>query len=200
MYRTSLSFQKIIFCYAPDHLPDGKIGMASSRSRRSEAASISRRITGGSTVRVGLRDRGRTKRDSSREGLRFSTFFCSSGQWRESTHSGIYGHEVNVVNIDLKSCGYSILSASRWLESTPWDFEDYQGIIFFYSRRDLTYEFDKLNAISGCLNLIAAKKKESDSSKACLRWTSTTHCFSTKTVPNAEKASQVGAGQDGLAV
>lgn len=125
------------------------------------------------------------------------SFFCSSGQWRESAHSGIYGHEVNVVNIDLKSCGYSILSASRWLESTSWDFEDYQGIIFFYSRRDLTYEFDKLNAISGCLNL---QKKESNSSKACLRWTSTTHCFSTKTVPNAEKASQVGAGQDGLAV
>lgn len=86
------------------------------------------------------------------------TFYCSSGQWSESVHSGIYGHDIHLPEIDLKSHGSVILSASRWLESPLWDFNDYAKIALYYNRREITYESDKLDAISGCLNLIAKRK------------------------------------------
>lgn len=86
------------------------------------------------------------------------TFYCSAGQWRESLHSGVHGHDVQMPEMDLKSHGRVILSASRWLESPLWKFDDYSEIVFFYNRREITYESDKLDAVRGCLCLIAKRK------------------------------------------
>lgn len=85
-------------------------------------------------------------------------FFCSSGQWRESAHSGTHGHDSNLPGINLRSQGTIILSASRWLELPSWSFDDYATIIVFYNGRDITYESDKVDAIRGCLNLMARRK------------------------------------------
>ncbi|KAK8046492.1 HET-domain-containing protein [Apiospora saccharicola] len=54
------------------------------------------------------------------------------------------------------------ISVRCWpLEGIPtfwgkkWRFEDYASIMFAYSQRNLSYESDRLNAISGCLNVLA---------------------------------------------
>lgn len=86
------------------------------------------------------------------------TFYCSAGQWRESLHSGLHGHDIRLPGIDTRSSGKVILSATQWLESPLWSFEDYRSIIFFYNRREISYESDRLDAIRGCLNIIAERK------------------------------------------
>jgi hypothetical protein len=85
-------------------------------------------------------------------------FMCSAGQWREALHSGPYGHEAYLPGIDLRSEGYYMLSFKSWMDSADWKFEDYQSLLMVYTTRELSNESDKLNAICGCLNLIAQKK------------------------------------------
>jgi len=86
------------------------------------------------------------------------SFMCGAGEWRESMHSGQYGHSSHLPSVDLRSVGYQVLSNKGWLDTEEWDFDDYNSILMSYTGRQLTVESDRLNAISGCLNLIAQKK------------------------------------------
>ena len=45
------------------------------------------------------------------------SFMCGAGHWRESLHSGPYGHEANIRDIDTISAGHYVLSAPKWLAS-----------------------------------------------------------------------------------
>lgn len=83
------------------------------------------------------------------------TFFCGAGPRRESLHSGVYGHEIQIPGLDLSSSGIHILAAYDWFSSSDWAFFQYVSICWAYSSRLLTYESDRLDAIQGCLNLIA---------------------------------------------
>lgn len=82
------------------------------------------------------------------------SFQCYSGSWRENKHSGVHGHEAVIPGVDMNSTGFITHSASRWLSTSHWDFEDYAEIVLSYSRRNLTYESDRLDAIKGCLNIM----------------------------------------------
>lgn len=86
------------------------------------------------------------------------SFMCGAGHWRESLHSGEFGHDVNITGVDLRSNGYYVLSAFMWLRSSEWDFSDYDAVALAYSQRRLSYESDRLDAISGCFNMVAQKK------------------------------------------
>ncbi|KAI9688016.1 MAG: hypothetical protein M1820_010323 [Bogoriella megaspora] len=86
------------------------------------------------------------------------SFMCRSGHWRESLHSGVYGHDADIPSIDIRSTGFNILSARKWLDDNTWSFEDYDSILMAYTPRKLSYESDRLNAISGCLTLIGDRK------------------------------------------
>ena len=86
------------------------------------------------------------------------SFLCGAGHWRESFHSGPFGHEAKIPGIDLRSEGYYILSALNWLRSGEWNFNDYSSVVLAYSQRVLSYESDRLDAVSGCLNVVAQKK------------------------------------------
>jgi hypothetical protein len=86
------------------------------------------------------------------------SFLCGSGQWRESSHSGPYGHDAEIPHIQTDCEGYHLLSRLRWLNEKPWNFEDYDSLISSYTPRQLSFESDKLNAVTGCLNLIAERK------------------------------------------
>ncbi|KAH8898051.1 hypothetical protein GQ53DRAFT_608110, partial [Thozetella sp. PMI_491] len=79
-------------------------------------------------------------------------YMCGAGHWRQAMHSGAHGHDGTMPGIDLRSKGYYTLSARHWLGSDEWRFEDYLDMVHGYTPRDLTYESDRLNAISGCLN------------------------------------------------
>ncbi|KAI1859240.1 uncharacterized protein JN550_012160 [Neoarthrinium moseri] len=87
------------------------------------------------------------------------SFKCYSGEWNDSKHSGIYGHEARMPGVDLRSRGVHTHSAYRWLNSSQWDFEDYNDIVVAYARRVLTYDSDRLDAIQGCLNVLETSKK-----------------------------------------
>ncbi|KAF8861515.1 hypothetical protein BDZ45DRAFT_687597 [Acephala macrosclerotiorum] len=86
------------------------------------------------------------------------SFLCGAGHWREALHSGKFGHDARIFDIDLLSHGSFTLSVLGWLRTTNWDFRDYDAVLLEYSQRTLSYESDKLNAISGCLDLLAQKK------------------------------------------
>ena len=86
------------------------------------------------------------------------SFICGAGHWRQSLHSGKYGHEAEMPGLDLFSEGYYLLCGLSWLRTPEWSFADYDTILTAYSGRNITVESDKLSAISGCLNMIARKK------------------------------------------
>ena len=86
------------------------------------------------------------------------SFMCGAGHWRESLHSGEFGHDANIPGVDLRSNGYYVLSAFMWLRNSEWDFSDYDAVALAYSHRRLSYESDRLDAISGCFNMVAQKK------------------------------------------
>ncbi|KAK8059008.1 HET-domain-containing protein [Apiospora phragmitis] len=83
------------------------------------------------------------------------SFLCGSGHWRESTHSGDFGHDVKFPGVDLRSKGRYVLSSYTWLRQTKWPFEDYESIVQAYSQRTLSFESDRLEAISGCLTILS---------------------------------------------
>ncbi|KAK8034722.1 heterokaryon incompatibility protein-domain-containing protein [Apiospora rasikravindrae] len=83
------------------------------------------------------------------------SFLCGAGHWRESLHSGTFGHDARRPGIDLHSQGYYALSSYTWLRQSEWSFDDYASIVLAYSQRKLTHESDRLDAISGCLNIIS---------------------------------------------
>jgi hypothetical protein len=85
-------------------------------------------------------------------------FACTAGAWRESLHSGRYGHDLAMPGIDQRSRGHNVLSVQKWMSSSEWKFEEYNSILMSYTPRGLTFESDKLNAIAGCLNLISLRK------------------------------------------
>ena len=82
------------------------------------------------------------------------SFLCGSGHWRESLHSGRYGHEAGMSDLELDCQGYYLLSRLNWLSDKAWRFEDYSSLLMSYTPRVLSFESDKLNAVAGCLNLI----------------------------------------------
>ena len=86
------------------------------------------------------------------------SFMCESGHWRESLHSGPYAHDAQAVDINRDSKGYYALSALGWMKDPNWKFGDYNSLLMSYTPRDLSYESDKLNAISGCLNIFTERK------------------------------------------
>ena len=83
------------------------------------------------------------------------SFLCKSGQWRESLHSGPYGHEAEMPGVQTDSYGYHVLSWLEWLNKDFWKFSDYDSLLMSYTPRHISFESDKLNAITGCFNLIA---------------------------------------------
>lgn len=86
------------------------------------------------------------------------SFMCGAGHWREALHSGQFGHDANISDVDLRFRGYYTRSALGWLRTAEWDFGEYDSIVLAYSQRTLSYESDRLDAISGCLNILAQKK------------------------------------------
>lgn len=88
------------------------------------------------------------------------SFLCGAGHWRESQHSGCFGHDAGDLGnaLDLHSTNFHILSARQWLSTTKWRFREYLKIIQEYSARSLSFESDRLDAISGCLSLLTQAK------------------------------------------
>lgn len=86
------------------------------------------------------------------------SFLCGAGHWRESLHSGRYGHSAHITDLDLRSRGDDTLSANEWLRDSEWRFQDFATTLFMFSQRKLSYESDKLNAISGCLDTLGRRK------------------------------------------
>lgn len=86
------------------------------------------------------------------------SFLCGAGHWRESLHSGRYGHSAHITDLDLRSASHYMLHANDWLRDSEWSFEDFETTLSVFSERALSYESDKLNAISGCLNVLGRRK------------------------------------------
>jgi hypothetical protein len=86
------------------------------------------------------------------------SFLCGLGHWRESLHSGPYAHEAEIPDIETDCQGYYILSWLNWLKGKSWKFEDYNSLLMAYTPRHLSFESDKLNALTGCLNFITEMK------------------------------------------
>lgn len=89
------------------------------------------------------------------------SFICGSGHWRESLHSGPYGHDASLASasgVDVRSRSRYTLSTRDWLDRPTWTFSDYKSMLWLYSTRQLSYEADKINAISGCLNMLGQRK------------------------------------------
>lgn len=86
------------------------------------------------------------------------SFMCGAGHWREALHSGKFGHDARISDLDLRSEGYYTLSALGWQRTAEWDFSAYDSIVLEYSHRKLSNESDRLDAISGCLNILAQQK------------------------------------------
>ncbi|KAF7540697.1 hypothetical protein G7054_g1204 [Neopestalotiopsis clavispora] len=83
------------------------------------------------------------------------SFMCGAGLWCERLHSGQYGHDANITNLDLRSSGYQLILCTDWLQSADWNFGYYNSILMAYSGRELSFESDKVAAISGCFNILA---------------------------------------------
>ena len=86
------------------------------------------------------------------------SFLCGLGHWRESLHSGPYAHEAEIPDIEMECEGYYMLSWLSWRRGKPWKFEDYTSLLMSYTPRKVSFESDKLNAITGCLNFITEMK------------------------------------------
>jgi hypothetical protein len=83
------------------------------------------------------------------------SFLCGSGHWRESLYSGPYAHEAEMSDVETDCHGYYLLSWLNWVNKKFWRFGDYSSLLHSYKPRKLSFESDKLNAITGCFNLIA---------------------------------------------
>lgn len=83
------------------------------------------------------------------------SFICGAGLWCERLHSGEHGHDADLSHLDLHSSGYRVLSSNDWLQKVTWDFGDYNNILMAYTGRNLSFESDKVAAISGCFNILA---------------------------------------------
>lgn len=57
----------------------------------------------------------------------------------------------------MHSQGFYMLSSYNWLSGSKWRFDDYNSILSKYTGRDISLQSDKLNAIVGCLQIIAQK-------------------------------------------
>lgn len=59
-------------------------------------------------------------------------FLCGSGQWRESHHSGVFGHE-SMMNqedyLEMRCEGYHMLGWPKWTKDAVWRFEDYSDLL-----------------------------------------------------------------------
>lgn len=86
------------------------------------------------------------------------SFLCGAGCWTGSLHSGRYGHSAHFTDLDVRSSGFYTLSAKKWLRDSEWDFGEFADILVVFSQRKLSHESDKLNAISGCLNMLGRRK------------------------------------------
>lgn len=90
------------------------------------------------------------------------SYQCGAGHWRESLHSGPYGHDARDLarssGLELRSRSRYTLSTHDWLSNSQWNFGDYRAMLWTYSTRQLSYESDKINAISGCLNMLGQRK------------------------------------------
>lgn len=86
------------------------------------------------------------------------SFLCGAGHWRESLHSGVYGHEAEIEDIDPESEGHNMLSWPKWTKDKVWRFEDYHSLLMGYTPRNSTFESDRLNAVTGCLNFVGEVK------------------------------------------
>lgn len=86
------------------------------------------------------------------------SFLCGEGHWRESLHSGPHGHEAEIEGIDPESEGHYMLSWPKWTKDKVWRFEDYHALLMGYTSRNSTFESDRLNAVTGCLNFIGEAK------------------------------------------
>lgn len=82
------------------------------------------------------------------------SFLCGAGHWRESLHSGPFGHDANIPGVDLSADAYSALFALVWLKD-GWSFRQYNRTLSDYCGRTLSYESDRLDAVSGSFNVIA---------------------------------------------
>jgi hypothetical protein len=83
------------------------------------------------------------------------SFMCGAGLWCERLHSGKYGHDANLAHLDLRSSGHRVILCTDWLQNADWKFEQYNSILMAYSGRELSFESDKVAAISGCFNILA---------------------------------------------
>ncbi|KAL9110931.1 MAG: hypothetical protein Q9227_004546 [Pyrenula ochraceoflavens] len=85
-------------------------------------------------------------------------FMCGAGCSREALHHGEHGHGLIFPELDLHCLGTNVLAALGWLNSPTWNFADYSTIQEMYRGRQLSFESDRLRAISGCLNIISRRK------------------------------------------
>ncbi|KAH9210639.1 heterokaryon incompatibility protein-domain-containing protein [Leptodontidium sp. 2 PMI_412] len=87
------------------------------------------------------------------------SFLCGSGHWRESLHSGPFGHEAVLGNeLDVSCNGHYMLGWAKWTKDKVWKFDDYTDLMMSYTTRVSTFESDRLNAVTGCLNFIGNAK------------------------------------------
>ncbi|KAK2599718.1 hypothetical protein N8I77_011450 [Diaporthe amygdali] len=86
------------------------------------------------------------------------SFLCGAGRWSGCLHSGRYGHSAQITDLDLRSTSHYTLLANKWLRDSKWSFGDFHTMLSVFSGRALSYESDKLNAISGCLNMVGRRK------------------------------------------
>lgn len=86
------------------------------------------------------------------------SFLCGAGHWTGCLHSGRYGHSAHMADLDLRSTSHYTLFANQWLQDAVWRFGDFETTLGVFSARSLSYESDKLHAISGCLNLLGRRK------------------------------------------
>lgn len=97
------------------------------------------------------------------------SFLYGSGYFSPTLHSGPYGHTARLPTpyhppadlpplLDLRSGGFHVLAGHKWLATSNFDFDDYARIVHDYSRRELSFESDKLKALEGCLKAIGERK------------------------------------------
>ena len=48
------------------------------------------------------------------------SFVCGAGHWRESQHSGKYGHDADIPSLNLHPEAFYMLSGYNWLSASGW--------------------------------------------------------------------------------